>query len=182
MQTIVLGGGCFWCTEAVFRSLKGVISVTAGYAGGDRSNPTYHQVCSGNTGHAEVIEIRYDDAQVHLEDLLTIFFATHDPTTPNRQGADVGTQYRSLIYFTDTSQKSVIDRFITDLDKSSEFGSPIITEVAPLDKFWPAESEHQNYYENNPSAMYCSIVIHPKLAKVQQKYAELLSTENHQNP
>lgn len=177
MQTIVLGGGCFWCTEAVFRSLKGVVSVVSGYAGGDRPDPNYYQVCSGGTGHAEVIQIHYDEIQISLEDLLTVFFATHDPTTPNRQGADVGTQYRSVIYFTNESQKGVINKFLNELNISSQFGSEIITQIAPLEKFWPAEMEHQNYYENNPSAMYCSIVIHPKLEKVQQKYAELLSTQ-----
>lgn len=175
MQTIVLGGGCFWCTDAVFRSLKGVASVTTGYAGGEKPVPTYYQVCGGDTNHAEVVRIEYDESQISLDDILTVFFATHDPTTPNRQGADVGTQYRSVIYFTDPQQKIIIDRFLNDINNSSEFGSEIVTQVAPLNKFWPAEKEHQNYYENNPSSLYCSIVIHPKLEKVQHKYAELIS-------
>lgn len=174
MNSIIFGGGCFWCTEAVFRSLKGVIAVTPGYAGGEKPNPSYEEVCMGKTGHAEVVKVDYDPDQINLTDLLTVFFATHDPTTPNRQGADVGTQYRSAIYFTDKDQEPIIQRFIVDLNSSAVDGASIVTEVKPVDDFWPAEADHQQYYERNPQSMYCSVVINPKLQKVQEKFADLL--------
>lgn len=173
-ETIVLGGGCFWCTEAVFKMLKGVISVEPGYAGGEKPNPTYEQISTGTTGHAEVIKIEYDAGIVPLETLLTIFFASHDPTTKDRQGNDVGTQYRSIILYSDEDQKSISEKFITDLNSSSELGAPITTEVKKLETFYPAEDYHKNYYENNKGQAYCQVVINPKLKKVQEKFAELL--------
>ncbi len=173
-ETIILGGGCFWCTEAVFKILKGVISVLPGYAGGTTINPTYQSVCNGNTGHAEVVEIQYDALIIKLEDILTVFFGSHDPTTVNRQGNDVGTQYRSVILYTTVEQKEISEKFILNINSSNELGKPIVTEVEPLDKFYPAEDYHKDYFENNPSNPYCEVVINPKLEKVQKKFAELL--------
>lgn len=175
-DVIIFGGGCFWCTEAVFKMLKGVISVEPGYSGGTLLNPTYKQICGGNTGHAEVIKIEYDADVVPLETLLTVFFASHDPTTKDRQGNDVGTQYRSVIYYATQEQKAVCEKFITDLNNSSELGAPVITEVvgSPTPQFYPAEDYHKNYYENNKNQSYCQVVINPKLKKVQEKFAELL--------
>jgi peptide-methionine (S)-S-oxide reductase len=173
-QTAVFGGGCFWCTDAVFKMLDGVISLTSGYTGGTVPNPTYQQVSGGNTGHAESLKIEFDPSRVTFRDLLTIFFATHDATTLNRQGADVGTQYRSAIFYTNDEQKAEAEAFIKELDASSKDGDPVVTEVTPLDIFYPAESYHQDYYANNPSQGYCRIVIAPKLQKVQEHYAELL--------
>jgi peptide-methionine (S)-S-oxide reductase len=174
-QTIVFGGGCFWCTEAVFKMLKGVISVTSGYAGGIKENPTYEQICSGNTGHAEVIKIEYNPEQINYKELLTVFFATHDPTTLNRQGNDVGTQYRSVILYTSEKQKIETQKFIKKLNDSNSKGDPVITELKPLDNFYGAEEHHRNYYARNSEAPYCQIVINPKLEKVQRKFAELLN-------
>jgi peptide-methionine (S)-S-oxide reductase len=173
-ETIVLGGGCFWCTEAVFKNLKGVSSVLPGYAGGQKENPTYDEVCGGSTGHAEVIQIEYDPDQIKFRDLLTVFFATHDPTTLNRQGNDVGTQYRSVIFYTTEEQKRQSEDFIKELNDSNQEGKPVVTEINPLDKFYVAEDYHQNYYEKNKQAGYCQIIINPKLEKIQMKYTELL--------
>ncbi len=173
-ETIIFGGGCFWCSEAVFKMLKGVILVAPGYAGGSTENPTYEQICNGNTGHAEVIKIEYDSEVIPLETLLTVFFASHDPTTKNRQGNDVGTQYRSIILFENDGQKIACEKFIKELNDSNEKGAPITTEVKPLDVFYPAEDYHKNYYENNKNQAYCQVVINPKLKKVQEKFAELL--------
>jgi peptide-methionine (S)-S-oxide reductase len=173
-ETIIFGGGCFWCTEAVFKMLKGVISVEPGYAGGTVPNPTYEQICNGDTGHAEVIKIEYDPATVSLNNLLTIFFASHDPTTKDRQGNDVGTQYRSVIFYQNSAQKDICEKFIKQLNDSSEMGAPIVTTVESLKEFYPAEDYHKNYYENNKQQGYCQVVINPKLKKVQQKFAELL--------
>ena len=173
-KIIVVGGGCFWCTEAVFKMLKGVISVAPGYAGGSKPNPTYKEVCSGNTGHAEVIKIEYEPDKISFQDLLTVFFATHDPTTPNRQGGDVGTQYRSIILYSDQNQKEESEKFIKELNESSEMGAPIVTEIKPLDKFYEAENYHKDYYAKNQNNPYCQVVINPKLQKVQEKFAELL--------
>jgi peptide-methionine (S)-S-oxide reductase len=173
----VFGGGCFWCTEAVFKMLRGVSSVEPGYAGGHTENPTYAQVSNGDTGHAEVIKIEYDPAQVSYRDLLTVFFATHDATEVNRQGNDVGTQYRSIILYAGEEQKKEAEAFITELNASSKEGAPIATEVAPFTKFYPAEQEHVDYYARNKQAGYCQIIIAPKLQKVQEKFAELLKIQ-----
>lgn len=170
----VLGGGCFWCTEAVFKSLAGVESVTPGYAGGSLESAKYELVSNGDTGHAEVIQIVYDPAVISFETLLTVFFASHDPSTINRQGNDVGSQYRSVIFYSDDEQKNAALAFIAELNASSPEGKPIVTEVAPLDMFYPAENYHQNYYANNPEQSYCQVVINPKLQKIQEKFAELL--------
>ena len=175
-KTIILGGGCFWCTEAVFKMLKGVISVTSGYAGGSKANPTYDQISGGQTGHAEVIRLEYDPARVSLGDLLAVFFATHDPTTLNRQGNDVGEQYRSIILYEDDEQKLTAEKFIADLNASSSEGKPIVTEIKPLDVFYPAESYHQDYYARNKEAGYCQVVINPKLAKAKKQFARLLTS------
>ncbi len=174
METIVFGGGCFWCTEAVFKMLKGVQSVEPGYAGGATENPTYEQVCTGTTGHAEVIKIDYDPAQIKVEDLMTVFFATHDPSQLNRQGNDVGTQYRSAIFYTTDAQKTAAEKMIADIDASSTEGGKVVTEVTPLTKFWPAENYHKDYFAQHPEQAYCQIVINPKVEKVQKKFAELL--------
>ena len=173
-QSIVLGGGCFWCTEAVFKMLKGVVLVQSGYAGGTTKNPTYEEICSGKTGHAEVIKIDYDADSISLETLLTVFFATHDPTTKDRQGNDVGTQYRSILLCDNQEQIKICEQFIQNLNDSSEFGAPITTEIKLLDVFYPAEDYHQNYYQENKNQPYCQVVINPKLAKVQEKFASLL--------
>lgn len=173
-EVIIFGGGCFWCTEAVFKMLKGIISVETGYAGGSKSKPNYEEVSNGITGHAEVIKIEYNPAIVPLETLLTVFFASHDPTTKDRQGNDIGTQYRSIILCDNQAQIEVCQKFIKDLNNSSELGAPITTEVKLLEKFYPAEDYHKNYYENNKSQSYCQVVINPKLKKVQEKFAELL--------
>lgn len=183
-EIIVFGGGCFWCSEAVFKELRGVISVMPGYAGGDSpaggQNPTYEQVSSGTTGHAEVIQIEYDPVQIRFRDLLTVFFATHDPTTPNRQGNDVGTQYRSAVFYTTAEQKKETEDFIVALNASSPHGAPAVTEVKPLEKFYEAEQYHRNYYEKNISQPYCQIVINPKLEKVQKEFAALLKSQGTQ--
>jgi peptide-methionine (S)-S-oxide reductase len=177
IQAAVFGGGCFWCTEAVFEMLKGVISVMPGYAGGDEENPIYDTVVSGRTGHAEVTKVEFDPQEISYTDLLTIFFAIHDPTTLNRQGADVGTQYRSIILYTDEDQKHKAEAFIKELDESSPATPPIVTEVEPLEAFYPAEDYHREYYRKNTSQPYCQIVINPKLEKIQARYAALLKTK-----
>ncbi len=173
-EVAVFGGGCFWCTEAVFKMLKGVSSVLPGYSGGKKENPTYEEVSSGTTGHVEVARVEYDPALVKYRTLLTIFFASHDPTTPNRQGADVGTQYRSVIFYTTPEQKQEAEAFIKVLNVSSTMGAPIVTTVEPLDKFWVAENYHQDYFAKNPGNPYCEVVINPKLEKVKKEFAELL--------
>lgn len=175
MQTAVFGGGCFWCTEAIFKMLKGVKSVEPGYAGGTLPNPTYQQVSSGKTGHAEAVRIEYDPTQIAYEKLLTVFFATHDPTTPNRQGADTGPQYRSIILTTSSEQKAAAEQFIADINNSAGQGAPIITEVKPLDTFYPAENYHRDYFTNHADTPYCQVVINPKLAKVKKNFAELIA-------
>lgn len=158
--------------------LRGVISVEPGYAGGTTENPTYYQVCNGNTGHAEVIKIEYDPAQVSYKSLLTVFFGSHDSTQVNRQGNDVGTQYRSVVLYADEVQKKEAEDFIKELSDSSKEGRPIATEVAPLKKFYPAEQEHLDYYARNKNQGYCQVIIEPKLQKVQEKFAELLKTQS----
>lgn len=180
-EIAVFGGGCFWCTEAVFKMLKGVVSIMPGYAGGTTKNPTYDQVCGGKTGHAEVIQIEYNPEKIKYHDLLTVFFGTHDSSTLNRQGNDVGTQYRSVVFYTTPEQKVEAEQFIKELDGSSAEGKPIVTEVKPLDIFYPAESYHQDYFARNKTAPYCQVIINPKLDKVQKKFAELLNNHDKVN-
>jgi len=174
MEAIVFGGGCFWCTEAVFQRLKGVNNVTSGYAGGTKENPLYEHVSSGRSGHAEVIQVEFDPAIISIADLLNVFFTTHDPTTLNQQGADVGTQYRSVIYYTNEQQRAVAEEFIQKLAQDKVFDSPITTEVKPLAEFYPAEDYHQDFYNRNDEYPYCQAIINPKLAKLRQKFANLL--------
>lgn len=173
-ETAVFGGGCFWCTEAIFERLRGVLNVTSGYAGGDIPNPDYGKVSSGSTGHAEVIKIEFDPEKISYGDLLTVFFFTHDPTTLNRQGADVGTQYRSVIFYADETQKSEAEKFIKNLEDKHAYDKKIMTELKPLANFYSAEDYHQKYYDNNKNAPYCQIVIAPKLAKLEKRFAELI--------
>lgn len=172
-EIAVFGGGCFWCTEAVFELIKGVVSVMPGYAGGSVPNPTYRQVCTGATGHAEVARIEYDPMTVSYRDLLKVFFAMHDPTTLNRQGADVGTEYRSLILYASEDQKREAEELIRSLNDSSA-GRPIVTEVKPLDKFYEAEDYHREYFRKNPAVPYCQFVIDPKVAKLKHTLKEQL--------
>lgn len=175
-ETVIFGGGCFWCTEAIFQELRGVISVMPGYAGGQAENPTYDKVSMGNTGHAEVIKIEYNPGQIKYKDLLTVFFATHDPSTLNRQGNDIGSQYRSIILYTTEEQKHQAEEFIKKLNESSLEGKPIVTEIKPLDKFYEAEDYHREYYRKNTTQPYCQIVINPKLEKLQKEFADLLKS------
>ena len=172
METLVLGGGCFWCTEAVFQRVKGVIKVVSGYSGGKYPNPTYREICEGTSGHAEVIEISFDESQISIEDLLLIFFHTHDPTTLNRQGNDVGSQYRSVIFYANQAQKEAAEQMIQKLKKEQVFDSPIVTELSPLTIVYPAEEYHQNYYNQNSYQPYCSIVIAPKLSKLVKAFSD----------
>ena len=174
--TATLGGGCFWCLEAVYDRVEGVASVTSGYAGGELENPTYRQVCSGTTGHAEVVQIEYDPAAITYRDLLEIFFTIHDPTTKNRQGADVGPQYRSITLYHDADQKATAEALIDELESEGVFDNPIVTEVEPLDRFYRAEDRHQDYYTNNPGLPYCQAVIAPKVNKLRQKHADRLKS------
>lgn len=171
-EVAVFGGGCFWCTEAVFSELEGVLAVNPGYAGGHTENPTYPQVCTDNTGHAEVVEIRFDPDHITYHRLLEVFFATHDPTTLNRQGADSGTHYRSIILHTTDEQEEQAEAYIRELDSSGSTGDPIVTEVVRLDRFYEAEADHKQFYANNPAAMYCQLVIRPKVEKVRGEFAE----------
>lgn len=173
-ETATLGGGCFWCVEAVFEQVEGVESVVSGYAGGRRENPTYEQVCTGATGHAEVVQVAFDPAITSYREILEIFFATHDPTTLNRQGADVGTQYRSVIFHHSDEQRSTAERVLKELRDADSWGRPIVTELAPFDRFYRAEAYHQGYYRKNPGQGYCSAVITPKLAKFRKTHASKL--------
>jgi peptide-methionine (S)-S-oxide reductase len=175
-EVAVFGGGCFWCTEAVFSELRGVISVMPGYAGGSSKNPTYEQVCGGRTGHAEVIRIEFDPGQIGFKDLLAVFFATHDPTTLNRQGADAGPQYRSVVFYADEQQKRETESVIKQLSDSNSYGGPIVTTLEPLTEFYPAEDYHHNYYARNPYQPYCQFTIPPKLTKLHKQFTGLLKT------
>ncbi|HXK37354.1 MAG TPA: peptide-methionine (S)-S-oxide reductase MsrA [Candidatus Paceibacterota bacterium] len=177
-QTAVFGGGCFWCTEAVFRRLRGVLDVQPGYAGGHVEHPTYEEVSSGTTGHVEVIRFEFDPAQIGYDDLLNVFFATHDPTAADRQGNDIGPQYRSVIFYADDGQRDAAREFIERLNRSGEHGAPIVTTMQPLDRFWPAEDYHKKYYETHRDEPYCQTVINPKLEKVQRKFHQLLTESN----
>lgn len=169
-EIAVFGGGCFWCTEAVFSMLNGVISVTPGYAGGDSLDSDYESVSTGETGHAEVIKIEFDPSVIPYRDLLDVFFHTHNPTTMNQQGADRGTQYRSIILYTSEEQKAAAENLISDLENSGEFKDQIVTEVEPLHEFYEAEDYHHNYFARNMDAPYCQVVISPKLTKLREKY------------
>lgn len=175
-QIAVFGGGCFWCTEAVFKTLKGVSAVLPGYAGGTTANPTYAQVSGGATGHAEVVYMEFNPQEVSYKTLLTVFFGSHDPTTVNRQGNDIGTQYRSVIFYTTLEQKKDAETFIKEINDSSKEGARVITDVEPLDKFYEAENYHKDYFAKNPGNPYCEIVINPKLDKVKEHFADLLKT------
>jgi peptide-methionine (S)-S-oxide reductase len=172
--TVVLGGGCFWCLEAVFDRLKGVTAVESGYMGGASANPTYRQVCGGDTGHVEVIRITFDPAKISFADLLEVFFAIHDPTTPDRQGNDVGTQYRSVIFYMSGEQKRVAEETIRNLTAAREFPAPIVTAVQPAAPFYMAEGYHQEYFENNSSQPYCQAIVAPKVRKVMTKFADMV--------
>ncbi|HEU0026470.1 MAG TPA: peptide-methionine (S)-S-oxide reductase MsrA [Ktedonobacterales bacterium] len=173
-ETATLGGGCFWCLEPLFISLRGVKSVTPGYAGGHVANPTYRQVCEGRTGHAEVAQVVFDPRELSYHDLLEIFFASHDPTTLNRQGADVGEQYRSIILYHSPEQKAAAEVVMRDLTAQKLWPNPIVTKVEPFTVFYPAEDYHQRYFEENPDAPYCTVVIAPKVVKFRKKFADRL--------
>jgi len=176
-DTITLGAGCFWCVEAVFSELKGVLSVTSGYMGGHVKNPSYKEVCNGTTGHAEVAQLVFDPAQVSLTEILEVFWQTHDPTTLNRQGADVGTQYRSAIFFHDNGQRSLAEDLKKQLDASGAFRAPIVTEITEASIFYKAEDYHQDYYALNGSQGYCQMVIRPKLEKFRKVFADKLKEQ-----
>ena len=174
METAILGGGCFWCTEAAFSELQGVAAVQSGYAGGDVENPSYKAVCTGRTGHAEVVQVTFDPAVISYEDLLRVFFTIHDPTTLNRQGADTGTQYRSVIFFADVAQEEAARKIIAEFEASGVWGAKIVTEVSPAPAFYRAEPEHDQYFARNPYAGYCQAVIAPKVAKMRKAFAARL--------
>ncbi len=174
IQQATLAGGCFWCLEAVFDDLKGVLSVESGYSGGATENPSYKAVCTGLTGHAEVVRVEFDPQQISFDDLLRVFFSIHDPTTLNRQGADVGTQYRSAIFYHDEAQKQAAERTIAELNAADLWPNPIVTEVSPLLNYYPAEDYHQEYFANNPSQPYCAAVVAPKVAKFRKQFLDRL--------
>ncbi len=174
IETATFGNGCFWCTEAIFQQIDGVVSVASGYSGGTVDNPTYKQVCTGNTGHAEVIQITYDPAKVSFSDLLEVFWSTHDPTTLNRQGADVGTQYRSAVFYHTEEQRQLAEQYKKELDASKAFDNPIVTEITPFSKFYKAEDYHQNYYNQNGEQPYCQFVIRPKMEKFKKVFEKKL--------
>lgn len=176
MQNIVLGGGCFWCVEAVFQLFDGIEELMPGYAGGKTPNPSYREVCSGSTGHAEVVRVTWDPEKLKLEDVLTLFFHAHDPTTLNRQGNDVGTQYRSAIFYQNEEEKETIDRVIAEIEEKRVWNRPIVTQVEPLTEFFPAEDYHKNYYQEHPSQPYCNIVIGPKVQKMKTQFSQLLKS------
>lgn len=173
LSKATLGGGCFWCLDAAFRRLRGVREVVSGYAGGPVDNPSYQLVCTGTTGHAEVVQVTFDPAAITYRDLLEVFFTIHDPTTPNRQGADVGTQYRSVIFYHDEEQRKTAEEVIAALQRDGVWWG-IVTEVAPVPAFFPAEQYHQDYYRRNPNQMYCQLVIDPKVAKLRERHREKL--------
>ena len=177
METATLGGGCFWCVEAIYQDVIGVHQVVSGYAGGAVENPTYEQVCSGTTGHAEVVQIVFDPTVISFEEILFIFWRTHDPTTLNRQGNDVGTQYRSVIYYHDEQQKSIAEQSMAETEASDLWGDPIVTEVAPLPIFYEGEAYHQNYFVENPYQPYCIFVINPKVQKFRKSFRNKLRGE-----
>jgi peptide-methionine (S)-S-oxide reductase len=175
LATATLGAGCFWCVEAVFQELKGVHSVVSGYAGGLTENPTYYQICSGTTGHAEVVQLTFDPAVISFADLLYVFWRTHDPTTLNRQGADVGTQYRSAIFYHSEEQRVIAEQAKQEANASGLWSRPIVTEIVPFTTFYPAEDYHQNYYRSNPYQPYCTVVIDPKMRKLRKEFQDKLA-------
>lgn len=176
-ETITLGSGCFWCTEAIFQRLQGVVKVTSGYSGGFVDNPTYEQVCDKNTGHAEVCQIVYDTTQIKLDDILAVFWKTHDPTTLNQQGNDVGPQYRSVVFFHNEHQKELAQHYIKELNDSKAWANPVVTTVEPFQKFYAAENYHQNYYNDNKNQGYCRYVIGPKLEKFEKVFKDKLKKD-----
>lgn len=174
-ELATVAGGCFWCIEAPFEELRGVVSVTSGYCGGDVENPSYEAVCREETGHAEAVQIEYDPDELDYEDILAVLFTVHDPTTVDRQGPDVGSQYRSAIFYHDDAQKEAAESFIAELEEDSIYDDPIVTEVSPLETFYEAEEYHQNYFEKNPSSTYCQVNINPKLSKLRERFADKLA-------
>ena len=174
LEVATLAGGCFWCIEAVFREVEGVESVISGYTGGKTANPTYQRVCSDNTGHAEAVQVTFDTAKISYREILEIFFSVHDPTTLNRQGADTGTQYRSAIFYHSEQQKAIAEQLIGELDKARLFKNPIVTKINPLDKFYPAEDYHREYFSQHPEQAYCQMVISPKVNKFRKQWAKRL--------
>lgn len=174
LETATFGSGCFWCTEAIFQRIDGVVKVVSGYSGGKVKNPTYKEVCSGLTGHAEVTQLTYDPAKVSYEELLEVFWKTHDPTTLNRQGNDVGTQYRSVIFYHNAEQKALAEKYMKALDESGAYDAPLVTEISPLQDFYPAEDYHQNYYNLNGRQPYCTYVIQPKMEKFEKVFKDKL--------
>ena len=174
IQKATFGNGCFWCTEAIFQTLKGVISVASGYTGGHTVNPTYMEICNGDTGHAEVIDIEFDADVISFDELLLVFFKTHNPTTLNRQGNDVGTQYRSVVFYHNNEQKEKAEKYKAELNKSGAFNDPIVTEISPYSKFYAAENYHQDYYNENGSQPYCNFVIRPKVEKFKKVFKDKL--------
>lgn len=174
LETATLAAGCFWCVEAVFDDLEGVEDVVSGYSGGHKDNPTYQEVCSETTGHAEVVQVRFDPDVLSYADLLRVFFTVHDPTTLNRQGGDVGTSYRSAIFYHSEEQRQAAIEVIAEISDAGLYDNPIVTEVTPFEKFWPAEDYHQEYFANNPNQPYCAAVVAPKVAKFRQKFANKL--------
>lgn len=175
MEKATFGSGCFWCTEAMFQRLKGVSNVKSGYSGGHTDNPSYKEVCSGKTGHAEVIQLTYDSSVITYDELLEVFWKTHDPTTLNRQGNDVGTQYRSVVFFHNEDQKRLAESYRAKLEESKIWTDPIVTEISPLDKFYEAEVDHDDYYNQNSSQPYCAFVVAPKVKKFKEIFADKLS-------
>jgi peptide-methionine (S)-S-oxide reductase len=176
LEVITLGGGCFWCTEAAFSELKGVEKVDSGYSGGNLPNPSYEQVCTGTTGHAEVVQLTYDPAVISLRDILQVFFTIHDPTTPNRQGGDIGTQYRSVIFYHNADQKEVAQQVINEVAHSGLWSRPIVTQLIPFEVFYNAEKYHHTYFKHNPRQPYCQTVIAPKVTKLRKFYREKLKS------
>lgn len=174
IQIATLGAGCFWCVEAIFDDLKGVIDVVSGYSGGERENPTYQEICTGSTGHAEVIQVKFNPEEISFKEILLIFFSVHDPTTLNQQGNDIGTQYRSAIFFHSEEQRRVAQNVIVDIENSGIWGKPIVTEITEFQKFYSAEDYHQEYFANNPNQPYCSAVVAPKVAKFRKNFLDKL--------
>ncbi|MEZ4880109.1 MAG: peptide-methionine (S)-S-oxide reductase MsrA [Chitinophagales bacterium] len=174
LQIATFGGGCFWCIETIFQQLKGVARVESGYSGGHKENPTYKEVCTGTTGHAEVVQIYYDENSISFAQLLKVFFTVHDPTTPNRQGNDIGTQYRSVVFYHNETQKSLTEQIINQLNEAKVYQNPIVTAVSPFEKFYKAEDYHQDYYNLNPEQSYCKLVIQPKVEKFEKIFKEYI--------